>query len=154
MLVPSYRKGTAKRPAIGADYPTRRVHTLSLAETRIGSERNGNHSVGFRPDEWQAGTLILHARPDDVAVVTHTESERSVVAWQCANFKGHALPNIINNPHVTRCILRIDALADNPTRVIDTERREKETSVRCRLRDDRRAASAIDHAALITPGVD
>lgn len=47
------QKGNGKDTAIGADHPTCRVHTLSLSLTRIGRERNGNHSVGFRPDEWQ-----------------------------------------------------------------------------------------------------
>lgn len=66
---------------IGAHHPTRRVHALSFTKRRSGRERDCNHSVGFRPDKWQAGTLILHTRPHDVAIVAHTESERSIGAW-------------------------------------------------------------------------
>ena len=74
--------------------------------------------------------------------------------WQGAHFEGHALTNIVNDPHVSGGITRVDALTHDPARVIDAECCEKETSVCCRLRDDRRAATAIDHAALIASGVD
>ena len=107
-----------------------------------------------RPNEWHTRALILHARADHVTGVTNAKGERAIHPRQRANLEGHVLTDVVNDPNIARCVLRIDALANDPARIIDTECCEKETSVRCRLRDDRRAAAAVDHAALVASGVD
>ena len=63
-----------------------------------------------RPDERQARALIQHARPNHKTGITHTEGERAVHSRQCAYLKRHILTDVIDDPHVTRRILRVDAL--------------------------------------------
>jgi len=92
VLVPSYRKGTGEGTTVRAHHPTRRVRILSLAERRAGREGDPDYSTLVRPDEWHARALVKHTGPDDVAVVAHTESERSVGAWQCADFEAMFWP--------------------------------------------------------------
>ena len=111
-------------------------------------QRNGHNSILARPDEWQARALVQHARSHNKAAVTHAERKRAVHSRQGAYFESHILADVINNAYVARGILRVDALADDAPCIVDTECSEKVTSVTGCLRNDRRAAVAVDHAAL------
>ena len=62
-------------------------------------------------------------------------------------------PDVVNDPHVSGRVVRIDAEPYDPARIIDAERRDKKASGRRRLRDDRRGAAAINHPLLKAPAI-
>jgi len=81
---------------------------------RACGERDGNYSALVRPDERQARALVQHARADHVTGVTHAERKRAIHSRQRADFKRHALTNIVDDPNITCGVGWIDALTDDP----------------------------------------
>jgi hypothetical protein len=77
-------------------------------------EWNGDYSALIRPDERQARPLVQHARADHVTGVTHAERERAIHSRQRADFKRHALTNIVDDPNIARSVGWIDALTHDP----------------------------------------
>ena len=65
-----------------------------------------------------------------------------------------AVPSdVIDDSYVAGGVVSMDALANNPARVIDAERCEKENTFIV-SRDDSRAAAAVDDASLVASCVD
>jgi hypothetical protein len=98
--------------------------------------------------------LIQHARANHIAGVTHSERECTVHSRQRPDLKRHVLTDVIDDPYVARGILWIDPLPHDAAGIVDAECCDKVTSIRRRLRDDCRAATAINHPALQTSAVD
>ena len=91
--------------------------------------------------------------------VAHAEGEGAIEAGQRADFEGLGGQHVVNDSHISGRVARIAAVPHNPMAIlisiIDPERRDKETSVRCRLGDYRSAAgAAVDNPALQTSATD
>lgn len=143
-----------ERRGILAYHPARRVYCSGRALARTCGQRDRYDSVRIRPDERHARALVHHARADDVTAVAHAESERSVGARHRAHFESSGVPHVVNDPHISGRIVRIDALSHDPARIINAERRDKEAPVRRRLRDDRRTGAIVDHRLLKASAID
>jgi hypothetical protein len=139
VVVPSYKNGTAKfPPSVPTTQP---AEFTALADPCLVPEARGNRddTILVRPDKRHARALVEHTRANYVTGVTHAESKRPVHPRQRADLESHTLTDIENDPNVARGMSGIDALAHDPTRVVDAKCGKEVASVRCRLCDDRRA---------------
>ncbi|PYJ12096.1 MAG: hypothetical protein DMF06_00650 [Verrucomicrobia bacterium] len=89
-----------------------------------------------------------------MAAIAYGKRERSVCARKCADFESIGVSHVVNNPDISGRVVGVDPKADDSARIVDAERRDKETSGRCCLRDHCRAAAAVDYSLLSASGID
>src|SRR5439155_2231899 len=87
-------------------------------------------------------------------IVAYRKCDRAIEAGKRADLEGLGAPFIQNDSHISSCVIRIDAKAHDPAKIVDPERRDKETAGRRRLRNDGRAGTLIDHSPLKTSTID